>query len=41
MDSISPVSKNDLDQYLSERQSNQATVQETQEKLQQLSRGSR
>jgi HlyD family secretion protein len=35
------ISKNDLDQYLSEHQSNQATVQETQEKLQQLSRGSR
>jgi HlyD family secretion protein len=35
------ISRNDLDQYLSEHQSNQATVQETQEKLQQLSRGSR
>jgi HlyD family secretion protein len=35
------ISKNDLDQYLSEHQSNQATVQEAQEKLQQLARGSR
>jgi HlyD family secretion protein len=33
--------RNDLDQYLSEHQSNQATVQEAQEKLQQLARGSR
>jgi HlyD family secretion protein len=35
------ISRNDLDRYLSEHQSNQATVQEAQEKLQQLARGSR
>lgn len=35
------ISRNELDQYLSEHQSNQATVREAQEKFQQLSRGSR
>jgi HlyD family secretion protein len=35
------ISRNDLDQYLSEHQSNQASVKELQDKLQQLSSGSR